>query len=272
MRRLFLVFLGSLLLASPGCGDDEGLGHGSAGSSGADAATGGAAGSDAATGGSAGSAGSDAGADATIGDAGVPLNGLGAITGDCGPIDPTEITSPSPFTFETVLDFGTQTFDYNALSLGGKQLYDEGNLGGNSLYSEIFSYEVLYRCELATLLKTETKIEYQDAGGKKTDILVSIDGYKVGVSVTRAYAFPAGSTFTVTAAHDLLAKKLDDIVLSTQNVKPVDAWQKQILHVFAYNQQHEDALFQAYPTLPAATRADTIVMVTLTNGDDDFMY
>jgi len=34
-------------------------------------------------------------------------------------------------------------------------------------------------------LKTEGDIDYQDPGGKKTDILLLIDARKVGVSVTR---------------------------------------------------------------------------------------
>ena len=33
---------------------------------------------------------------------------------------------------------------------------DDGNAGGSSLLSEVFAYEVLHRCEGATLLKTET--------------------------------------------------------------------------------------------------------------------
>jgi hypothetical protein len=156
--------------------------------------------------------------------------------------------------------------------VGGKKVYDDGNLGGSSIFSEVFSYEVLYRCELATLLKTETEIAYTDTGGKKTDLLVEIDGYKLGVSVTRAFAYPPGTTYTVAMAQSLLDKKLSDIVLSTQNVAAADAWKKQILHILAYDKQHRDALAQAYPTIPASTRADTIVMVTVTDGDDAFMY
>ncbi len=101
---------------------------------------------------------------------------------------------------------------------------------------------------------------------------MNIDGYKIGVSVTRAYAFPPGSTFSVTQAQNLLDGKLSDILLSSANVAAADAWQKQILHVLAYNDQHKDALAQAYPMIPANTRADTIVMVTVTHGDDAFIY
>jgi len=192
--------------------------------------------------------------------------------GDCGPLDATEILSPNPYSFDNSLDFGASAFDYTALSPGGKKVHDDGNLGGSSLFSEIFSYEVLYRCELAKLLKTEAEVGYADVGGKKTDLLVEIDGYKVGVSVTRAFIYPPGTPYTVTLAQGLLEKKLGDILLSTQNVLPADAWKKQMLHVLAYDKQHRDALAQAYPLVSASTRADTLVMVTVTDGNDAFVY
>ncbi len=48
--------------------------------------------------------------------------------------------------------------------------------------------------------------------------------------------------------------------------------ERQILHILAYDGQRRDALTQAYPLVPVATRADTIVMVTVTDGSDAFMY
>ncbi|MCA9640212.1 MAG: hypothetical protein H6718_35050 [Polyangiaceae bacterium] len=302
VRLSLWVTVGALVLA--GCGDDPSTDGGNAGSAGVSGSAGqsaggvggvaGAGGSSAGSGGaaggnSAGSGGSGAAAGSggssgaasggTAGSTGgtggtgdVPLPGFGTISGDCGPIDSEEILSPDPFSFETHLDFGMDAFSYDLLSTGGKYVYDAGNLGGNSLYSEVFSYEVLYRCELATLLKTETEIVYQDPGGKKTDILVEIDGYKVGVSVTRAFAFPAGSTYSEADALSLLQKKLGDIPLSSANAAPADHWQKQILHILAYNDQHRDAVFQAYSTLDSTYKADTLVYVTVTDGADDFMY
>ena len=123
---------------------------GAAGSSGAGsggAPSGGAAGAGAAGGsGGGGAGGNDAGA--------VPLPGFGKLLGDCGPLDATEILSPSAFSFQNSLDFGSAAFDENALSPGGKKIFAAGNLGGSSLHSEIFSYEVLYRCEPSTATTT----------------------------------------------------------------------------------------------------------------------
>ena len=285
--RIAWVAVLAALPAACGEGTDSGGGSASGATGGGGAAVGGAPSGGAPSGGgglppTGGSSGSSSGGGAgasggggagDAGDAGgVPLPGFGALFGDCGPLDATEILSPSPFSFQNNLDFGSAGFDYNALSPGGKKVHDDGNLGGSSIYSEIFSYEVLYRCELAKLLKTEAEVSYTDAGGKKTDLLVEIEGYKVGVSVTRAFAYPPGTPFTTSLAQALLEKKLGDILLSTQNVTPADAWKKQILHVLAYDQQHRDAIGQAYALIPAATRADTIVMVTVTDGADAFVY
>lgn len=213
-----------------------------------------------------------AGGDGGGGGAGLPLPGFGTITGECGPIDPTELNAAMPFVFRNAIDFGSMPFDYNALSVGGKKVWDDGNLGGSSLESEVISYEVLYRCELAALLKTESEVLYQDSAGKKTDLLVDLDALKVGVSVTRAVGFPQDGPYTVADATTILTKKLGDIPLSTANADPSDAWVKQILHVIAYGPGHADALEQAYAQLDPTLRGDTILLITVTDGDDLFIY
>ncbi|MCY1009038.1 hypothetical protein OV079_26455 [Nannocystis pusilla] len=115
---------------------------------------------------------------------------LGVLSGDCGLIDLMELESPAPFVFTGAIDFGVVGYDYDLLTAGGQQLYDEGNLNPGSLYSEIVAYEVLARCETAALLKTEATIVYTNPMGKKTDFLAEIDGLKIGVSVVRAVGFP----------------------------------------------------------------------------------
>ncbi len=76
----------------------------------------------------------------------------------------------------------------------------------------------------------------------------------------------------MTQAYDLLVKKLSDIQLSTANVAPADAWEKQILHVIAYTSAHADAMEQAYAMVDPAVRADTILLLTVTEGSDEFIY
>lgn len=207
-------------------------------------------------------------------DGGVEPTGFGVISGSCGEID-DELTSASPAKFDNAIDFmadGYDEGDFDRLTPGGQEIILDGNAGGSSLYSEVFAYEVLARCEDAELDWTETEVEYVDMMGKITDLVVTIDNERIGVSVTRAVKFPFDDPYPVADAKELLEGKLGDILLSTANVKPEFAWTKQILHVIAYGPQHAESLETAYGMIDAATKSDTILVVTVSNGDDDFLY
>jgi len=183
-----------------------------------------------------------------------------------------ELESPSAFVFTSAIDFGDVGYDYDLLTPGGQQIADEGGLNDGSLQSEIVAYEVLARCDMAALLKTEGTIVYKNPMGKKTDLLVELDGLKVGVSVVRAIGFPKDDPYTVAQAETILKKKLSDIVISSDNVAPEDAWVKQILSVVAYGPMHVESILTAYEGLDPAITADTILVVSVTNGDDLFIY
>ncbi len=200
-----------------------------------------------------------------------PADGFGVITGDCGPLDSTEISSASPFIFQSAIDLPAG-FDDNLLSDGGLEMVDAGNLNQGSLYSEVFSYEVLYRCDDAELLLTEGEVTYTDPSGKKTDLVIDVDGHRVGMSVVRAVTWPRDTEMTVERAEELLDDKLSDILISSANVSDDDAWDKQILHVIAYSPNHANAVVTAHGNLSDEVRADTIVWVTATNGVDGFIY
>jgi hypothetical protein len=70
----------------------------------------------------------------------------------------------------------------------------------------------------------------------------------------------------------LLDDKLSDVLLSSANVASQDAWEKQILLILAYADQHRDALEKAWLDVDVATRANTLVWVTVTDGADGFVY
>jgi len=209
----------------------------------------------------------------------VPAEGFGAISGECGVLD-DELTSPLPSSFLNFIDFGVDPYDDPAdraqLTDGGQRMVQTPNAGGSSLLSEVFALEVLTRCEGATLLKTETEIGYDATATKITDMLVSIDGLKVGVSVVRAFHFtPPGSPtepLSAAEAEDKLTGKLTDIQTSTAHVLPEDAWVKQILAVIAYDEPSADTYRAVLATLPPSVVSDTVVLVTVTDGDDDFIY
>ncbi|MFP4600298.1 MAG: hypothetical protein ACLFVJ_18735 [Persicimonas sp.] len=214
---------------------------------------------------------SDAG-DAT--DDEVPLAGFGEIEGQCGVLD-DELTTDDSYYIVNRIDFGADPYDDGDESLlteGGREILADGNAGGSSVLSEVFAYEVLERCELATLLKSETEISYTTSDSKLADMLVEIDTLKIGVSVTRAVGWPRDDPYTVEQARSLLEDKFSDIQDSTANVAAEDAWTKQILHVIAYEDEHATSLETAYGQLDASVTADSVVFVTVTDGDDAFLY
>ena len=207
-------------------------------------------------------------------DAGATDDGFGVLSGECGVLA-AEVSSPSPSFFVTHIDFGDDPFDEGVdddqLTAGGREIIADGNAGGSSLYSEVFAYEVLARCDDAALLKTETEVVY-DVEGKITDFLVQIGDDKVGVSVTRAVGFPRDDPYTVMQATSLLADKLADVLESSANVAAEDAWVKQVLHVIAYGEMHATSLRTAWDGLSDDVKADTVLMVTVSDGDDAFLY
>ena len=195
-------------------------------------------------------------------------------SGACGLVK-SELTQATPSLENNLLVFVMgETYDKGSLSAGGQRLFDTANAGGSSTESEVMSFEVLHHCEGASLLKTETEIAYQppnDSGANTiTDLSVEIAGKKVGVSVTRAYR-PPSQTLTDADVKALLEKKLEGINRSSMRVLAQDKWVKQILHVFSVNKAATDAIGRTWPTIDAAIRADTIVLVTQTTGGG-FVY
>ena len=204
-----------------------------------------------------------------------PTAGFGAITGDCGILTAAILSQSDALMIQNTIDFENDPYDendYDLLTEGGQEIIDDGNAGGSSLLSEVFSYEVLYRCEDAELLKTEMEVTYIDPSGKLTDLLVDFEGTKIGVSVTRAVGWPRDDPYTVENAQNILEQKLQGVLDSTANVAPADAWQKQILHVIAYGEEHAISLATAFDAVDASLKSNTIIWVTVSHGDDEFLY
>ena len=175
------------------------------------------------------------------------------------------------------IDFGTDTFETDPLDSawlteGGAEIYDEGTLGGSSILSEVFAFEVLASCEDALLLKSETEILYDVTDSSIADILVSIDGENVGVSVTRAFHYPPTEPWSEAEALDLLERKLSDLHEATDSVSEADAWSHALLHIIAYDTDHADHMAAAYGSLPDEIKLDTLVFITTTDGDDEYVY
>ena len=188
---------------------------------------------------------------------------------------PPGAREPGAWFLSNRIDFGDNSYDetdFSELTEGGQEIINDGNAGGSSLLSEVFAFEVLRRCEDAVLLKTETEIVYTDVSGKKTDLLVTIGGIKWGVSVTRAVGFPRDDPYTVERAGQLLEQKLSGVIASSANVTQEDAWERQILHVIAYGTEHLESLEAAFALMDDEIRSNTLVWVTVSDGDDEFLY
>jgi hypothetical protein len=201
--------------------------------------------------------------------------GFGDLSGMCGVLTDIELLGASPHLVTDAFSFARAYMDpadRDLLTPGGKTIAETPNLGGSSEMSEIFAFEQLARCEGAMLIAPESQIMYLDPDGKKTDILVSIDGHTIGVSVTRAFAFPIGTPYSMQQATELLTRKLEDVQLATANAAPAHQWEKAILAYMAIDDQAAQMVASVWNTLDANVKADTILLVTTTNGDDLFIY
>ena len=200
--------------------------------------------------------------------------GFGVIAGPCGRLA-GEIPSMDPSFYSTHIDFMMDEYDEpeerDLLTDDAARLLETGNAGGSSAISEAFALETLVRCEGASLTATELEIEYDDEGAI-TDFAVTIDERPVGVSVVRAFMFPLGSEFTVARAQELIGGKLDDILVSSANVSPAFAWDKQILAVMTPDEASLASVMTAWESFDETRRADTIVYVIVTDGDEEPVY
>ncbi|GAM18502.1 hypothetical protein SAMD00019534_016770 [Acytostelium subglobosum LB1] len=155
--------------------------------------------------------------------------------------------------------------DLFLLSNGGRRILETPNAGGNSVWSEVLSYEVLHQVFGAQLKSTETEIQYLP-GSKITDYSVTFDGHHIGVSVVRIINFfdlmgkKYKAVFTPEYARQLLYKKLFGVLASSEAV--IDKWEKQILYIWTTSSTAADIIVQEYWKIPKRLRSNTLVYVT----------
>jgi len=152
---------------------------------------------------------------------------------------------------------------------GGKRILTVPNAGGNSVWSEVLSFEVLNGLFQANLLYTEMELVYQWMNCKITDYSVVIFGQTVGVSVTRALKF--NGVFDDEDALYLLRKKLEGVNSSSYNISPQHSWCKQILHVFCKDQNVARVVENVYESLDKNLKTNTLVILTVTKNAN-FIY
>lgn len=149
------------------------------------------------------------------------------------------------------------------------RLMDTPNAGGSSVESEALSFEIFKKCFNARLLKTEMEVTYFPEGGSITDYVMLMFDRVIGVSVTRAMKFD-GSEFSVENADALLRKKLKGIRQSSRN--SLLKWDKQILHVWLFDENVVYALLSAWADLEPEMKSNTVMVMTLaTNSTEVFI-
>lgn len=161
-----------------------------------------------------------------------------------------------------LMTYFDQTKSYSNMKLSDEavQIKETPNAGGSSVESETLSFEIFKACYNAKLLKTEMQVPYFPEGGSITDYVINMFDKVIGVSVTRAMKFD-GAEFTLEDADYLLRKKLRGVRQSSKN--SLLKWDKQMLHVWLFDENVEFALLQAWAELEPEVKQNTVMVMTL---------
>ncbi|XP_062566067.1 AAC-rich mRNA clone AAC4 protein-like isoform X2 [Saccostrea cucullata] len=167
------------------------------------------------------------------------------------------------------LDFDpVMHFKHMKLSTAAEKIWSVPNAGGNSVISEVLSFETFHRCFHAKLFKTEMEVSYFPEGGSITDYVCEIFDTKVGVSVTRAMKYRGD--FTEEDAHHLLMKKLKGVNQANRNT--LEKWNKQILHVWVQNKEVANLITKTFNNLSMDLVSSTVVVISRTRRSDFIFY
>jgi hypothetical protein len=201
-----------------------------------------------------------------------------AISGTCGTLD-DELLDDLPYRVENTSTFpeGFSRSDGSRLSEGAQAILTEGTAGGSSGYSEAFAFEVLHRCEGASLVASETMVRYTTPTPSAiADLVVDIRGVRVGVSVTRAVTVTGmcmrDGAYPMAAASTLLSRKVGDLHEATTLVGPEHAWTKNLVFIYADTAEHARVIGLAWEALDPSLRAETILYVSVSESMDAFVY
>lgn len=165
---------------------------------------------------------------------------------------------------------GPQAHRLMQLSDGGSRIMNTPNAGGNSITSEVMSYELLRRLIGARLVKTEMEIPYDFPDhSKKTDYVVAVDApqgeRQIAISVTRAMRAP-GREYEYEHAERLINKKLLCVYFSSRNVLRRHRWAQQVLHILTDDLRKARLLRKAFKRADSELKEGVVVIVTVTKN------
>lgn len=145
------------------------------------------------------------------------------------------------------------------LSESALRVLNTPNAGGNSVWSEVLSMEMLSMLYCAKLEKTEMELQYV-MEGSITDYSVKMNGFVIGVSVTRAMKYRG--VFSYEDALALMTKKMKGVMKSSENISEEHKWTKQVLHVWVQEPYMVALVEQAYAAL-TELHSNTLVQLTV---------
>ncbi|KAI8353996.1 hypothetical protein BD560DRAFT_408128 [Blakeslea trispora] len=158
--------------------------------------------------------------------------------------------------------------DHQMMGKGAFRLLSTPNAGGSSVYSEALSIEFLSRLLGVNLYKTETELVYhgsKEVRGPMMDYACLYQNLILGVSVTRAMAYQR--QYTKQDAHDLLNKKLRNIVQSSENIANT-RFDRHILHVWTESGKNAALVNKICRKLKLVEQYhNTVVLITTVNTD-----
>ena len=153
------------------------------------------------------------------------------------------------------------------------------NAGGRSALSEMLSIEYFSKKHGATDFLFEMEVEYW-ISYKMVDFVCSIpsassasslptsdehpnEKERVGVSVTRAMAYPSPDLFTLEMAKTLLNKKMSGLVIARNAVIKKHRFFTSYLHVWCQTRKIADLVAEAYFLLPESEKSSMRVVLTV---------
>ena len=203
-------------------------------------------------------------------------------TGALGRIDcnaPTTSSRQDAIVRRIGFDTPVSVDDLDRLSTGARTLFSEAQLA-DEVYGHALSFDVLSRCQKASLLKTPSMIRYRDDTDDATDYLARIQGRAAAVKVVRAPRRLSKQDLGALAqrvnldatAPEALDRMLGDLQTGRQQAWPIDRWNRQVLFVLTDSNSYATSLTEAWEELPSRARNRTVLWVAVTEGHDDFLY
>ncbi|KAJ3042788.1 hypothetical protein HDV00_006607 [Rhizophlyctis rosea] len=176
-----------------------------------------------------------------------------------GTITTTTVTKTSP------------SLRLSALSPGALRLLQVPNAGGDSLASEVLSFDTFNTLFAATLYATEMEVRYFPMGGSILDYIMTVQNRTIGVSVTRAFT---GGTlnrkYTLADATKLLYKKLVGAQSAMRNVFVPEGVEGCVLHVWVRDGRGASVVRKAWRRIGKDVRGGVVVVVSVCDVEGVF--